>query len=53
MPGWVWLTFLPVFRTDEFGDEIVEELKIHLVNRTETVYKFDYRGRFQDGRDLN
>lgn len=43
VPDGVWLTFLPVFRTDEFGDEIVEELKIHLVNRTETVYKFDYR----------
>src|SRR5918995_3871283 len=30
----VWLTFLPVTDTDEFGDEIVDELKIHLVNRT-------------------
>jgi hypothetical protein len=38
-----WLTFLPVFQTDEFGDEVVEELKIHLVNRTETAYNFIYR----------
>lgn len=37
-----WLTFLPVFRTDEFGDEVVEELKIHLVNRTELAYNFTY-----------
>jgi len=44
----VWLTFLPVMDTDEFGDEVVEELKIHLVNRTETafrvVYKLNYFG---------
>ncbi|MEO6611283.1 MAG: Smr/MutS family protein [Chitinophagaceae bacterium] len=41
-----WLTFLPVFDTDEFGDDVVEELKIHLVNRTETVYHFIYRLHF-------
>lgn len=38
----VWLTFIPVMDTDEFGDEIVEELKIHLINRTDTPYNFDY-----------
>lgn len=38
-----WLTFLPVFATDEFGDEVVEDLKLHLVNRTETTYNFIYR----------
>jgi hypothetical protein len=27
---------------DEFGDEVVEELKIHLINRTSTAYKFIY-----------
>jgi len=37
-----WLTFLPVFQTDEFGDEVVEELKIHLVNRTTLAYHFTY-----------
>src|SRR3982074_1319862 len=30
----VWLTFLPVFENDEFGDDIVDSLKIHLVNNT-------------------
>ena len=39
----VWITFLPVMDTDEFGDEYVEELKIHLVNKTETPYQFDYK----------
>ena len=28
--------------TDEFGDEVVEELKIHLVNRTEKGLRFEY-----------
>ena len=39
----VWLTFLPVMDTDEFGDVVVEELKIHLINRTETAYNFYYK----------
>ena len=39
----VWITFLPVIDTDEFGDEIVEELKIHLINRTDAAYKFIYK----------
>lgn len=42
----VWLTFLPVMDTDEFGDEVVEELKLHLVNRTETTYHFNYNLHF-------
>lgn len=42
----VWLTFLPVMDTDEFGDEVVEELKIHLVNRTEISYNFIYKLHF-------
>ncbi len=39
----VWLTFLPVMDADEFGDVVVEELKIHLINRTETPYNFIYK----------
>lgn len=42
----VWLTFLPVMTTDEFGDPVVEELKLHLVNRTETAYQFVYKLHF-------
>jgi len=38
----VWITFLPVMETDEFGDEVVNELKIHLINRTDTAYRFTY-----------
>jgi hypothetical protein len=38
-----WLTFLPVMDTDEFGDVIVEELKLHLVNHTSLRYNFIYK----------
>src|SRR5690606_22699096 len=39
----VLLTFLPVMDTDEFGDEVVELLKLHLVNRTPVAYAFNYQ----------
>ncbi|MER3470428.1 MAG: hypothetical protein C4330_03625 [Chitinophagaceae bacterium] len=42
----VWLSFLPKFETDEFGDDVVVELKIHLINRTETAYNFFYSLQF-------
>ena len=42
----VWLTFLPIIDTDEFGDDVVEELKVHLLNRTKTAYNFDYKLAF-------
>lgn len=42
----VWLTMLPVMETDEFGDDVVVELKLHLVNRTETPYRFQYKLRY-------
>lgn len=39
----MWLTFLPVMDMDEFGDLVVEELKLHLVNNTETPFNFVYK----------
>lgn len=42
----VWLTFLPVMNTDEFGDTVVEEMKIHLVNHTKFRYNFIYALHF-------
>lgn len=42
----VWLTFLPVMDMDEFGDVVVEELKLHLVNRTTAPYNFVYKLHF-------
>lgn len=42
----VWFTILPVMITDEFGDEIADQLKLHLVNRTATAYHFIYKQHF-------
>lgn len=42
----MWLTFLPIMIADEFGDEIVKDLKLHLVNRTEMAYQFIYKQHF-------
>jgi hypothetical protein len=42
----VWLSFLPVIDIDEFGDDVVEVLKIHLINRTYQSYHFIYRLQF-------
>lgn len=39
----VWLTFLPLMDMDEFGDLLVEELKLHLVNHTSQTYLFTYK----------
>ncbi len=39
----IWLTFLPVFESDEFGDDVVESFKLHLVNNTQSAYRFTYR----------
>jgi hypothetical protein len=50
----VWLTLLPVFETDEFGDDMVELFRIHLVNNTATGMHFEYRIRYagKDGFEL-
>jgi hypothetical protein len=49
----VWLSFLPIMDTDEFGDEYVEKLKIHLLNRTRTPYEFEYRLTYFGKPDLS
>jgi len=38
----VWLTFLPIFDNDEFGDDVVDSLKIYLVNNSSLGYQFSY-----------
>ncbi len=48
----VWLTFIPVFGSDEFGDDVVEELKVHIVNRTEGAYKFTYTVHYLGSPDF-
>lgn len=39
----VWISFLPVFGTDEFGDDYVKVLKIHLQNNTADELNFTYK----------
>lgn len=49
LPDGVWLLFLPKFTEDEFGDEIVQLLKVYLINGTDTGYHFhltlNYQGK--------
>ncbi len=42
----VWLSFIPKFSLDDFNDEVVDFLKIHLVNKTALAYKFIYTQQF-------
>ena len=42
----VWLTFLPVMKTDEAGDEVVQEIKLHMLNQTNRLYNFIYELHF-------
>ncbi|MCW3090813.1 MAG: hypothetical protein JWP81_1882 [Ferruginibacter sp.] len=38
----VFLAFMPIFDKDIFDDDVVEKLKIYLINQTETPYHFTY-----------
>lgn len=42
----VWLNILPISDVDEFGDDVVEQLKIHVVNNTSLPYNFIYKLSF-------
>lgn len=39
----IWLAMFPKFETDMFGDDIVDNFKIYLINRTNADYEFTYR----------
>lgn len=38
----VWLSFIPKFALDVFNDEVVESLKIYLINKTNESFHFKY-----------
>lgn len=42
----VWLSFVPKFILDDFNDEVVDSLKIHLVNKTDQPFSFSYHQQF-------
>lgn len=46
-PEGVWLVFIPKFAFDEFNDDYVQLLKVHLVNKTNIAYKFTYDNQLQ------
>ncbi len=48
----VWLLFFPVFDKDVFDDDLVESLKIYIVNQTDHGFKFHYWLRFKGNTDL-
>ncbi len=48
----VWLTVLPVMENDEFGDEVTEDLKLHLVNNTNDALNFTYTLNFAGEKDF-
>lgn len=43
----VWISLLPKFSVDEFGDEVVDLFKVHLVNKTSRAYTFIYEQEAQ------
>ncbi|MGF7233031.1 Smr/MutS family protein [Arachidicoccus sp.] len=38
-----WLTFIPKYSFDEFGDDMVDYFKVYLVNHTDDMLRFYYR----------
>src|SRR5450432_3393387 len=47
-----WLRILPVSDNDEFGDEVVESLKIYLVNHTDSALHFQYKLSYSGKTDF-
>lgn len=48
----VWLSLIPKFALDDFNDEVVELLKVHLVNKSDKAYKFVYKQQFLGETDF-
>lgn len=49
----VFLNLVPKFTLDDFNDEVVESLKIHLSNKTKTGYQFEYAQLFSGEVDFS
>lgn len=49
----LWLSFVPVMDVDEFGDDVVELIKVYLLNHTEHTYTFEYQLNFMGQRDFS
>ncbi|MEO8711499.1 MAG: Smr/MutS family protein [Parafilimonas sp.] len=42
----VWLSLIPKFSLDEFGDEVVELFKLYLINKNNIGFRFIYKQQF-------
>ena len=42
----VWISFIPVFDKDVFDDDMVEKLKVYLINHNDEAYDFHYNLSF-------
>jgi hypothetical protein len=48
----VWLSFLPVYDKDIFDDDVVETLKIYLINQTDQGYRFSFWLRYRGETEM-
>ena len=48
----VLLQFIPVMDKDVFDDEVVDKIKVYLINMNEEAYKFDYKLFFSADADF-
>ena len=48
-----WVNILPVSDNDEFGDEVVESLKIYLINHTDKGMNFHYKLSYSGKPDFD
>ncbi|KIC94909.1 Smr/MutS family protein [Flavihumibacter solisilvae] len=51
-PNGTWITFIPKFENDEFGDEVVTLLKVHLHNQNDEGYQFTYQVKYFGNPDF-
>ena len=42
----VFIAFMPIFDKDVFDDDVVEKLKVYLINQTDTAFNFSYNLSF-------
>jgi hypothetical protein len=48
----MFLAFMPIFDKDIFDDDVVEKLKVYLINQTETGFNFTYKLFFNGENDF-
>jgi hypothetical protein len=49
----VWISFLPVFDKNIFDDDVVEKIKIYLINQTADAFNFLYQIKFKGSPDFH